>query len=178
MSVRIATAVKLAGIDRSAISELIGSGQICEDRAVCVYYRCLKRLFDGVGPNRAASLRRDFIEFGKQVWRAMAAAFSAEFENVAASLQTRVSNSASQSRMGRGGVDPLRSSGFFRSPTAVAPANITLISVRAPNPQCPTDATARAHPPRPLRELPPENVPEACPRRSKMLHRTLHGFRP
>lgn len=48
--VRIATAVKLTGIGRSTIYELIASGQIETvkiGRSTFIPYRCLKRLFDG-----------------------------------------------------------------------------------------------------------------------------------
>ena len=50
ISVRIATAVKLTGIGRSTIYELIGSGQIETvkiGRSTFIPYRCLKRLIDG-----------------------------------------------------------------------------------------------------------------------------------
>jgi excisionase family DNA binding protein len=50
ISVRIATAVKLTGIGRSTIYELISSGQIETvkiGRSTFIPYRCLKRLIDG-----------------------------------------------------------------------------------------------------------------------------------
>ena len=50
LSVRIATAVKLTGIGRSTLYELINSGQIETvkiGRSTFIPYRCLKRLIEG-----------------------------------------------------------------------------------------------------------------------------------
>ena len=50
ISVRIATAVKLTGIPRTTLYELIGSGEIETfkiGRSTFIPYRCLKRLVDG-----------------------------------------------------------------------------------------------------------------------------------
>lgn len=50
ISVRIATAVRLTGIGRSTLYELIASGQIETvkiGRSTFIPYRCLKRLIDG-----------------------------------------------------------------------------------------------------------------------------------
>lgn len=50
LSVRIATAVKLTGIGRSTLYELINSGEIETvkiGRSTYIPYRCLKRLIDG-----------------------------------------------------------------------------------------------------------------------------------
>jgi excisionase family DNA binding protein len=50
LSVRIATAVKLTGIGRSTLYELINAGEIETvkiGRSTYIPYRCLKRLIDG-----------------------------------------------------------------------------------------------------------------------------------
>ena len=50
LSVRIATAVKLTGIGRSTLYELINSGEIETvkiGRSTFIPYRCLKRLIEG-----------------------------------------------------------------------------------------------------------------------------------
>jgi excisionase family DNA binding protein len=50
ISVRIAAAVRLTGIPRSTLYELIGSGEIETvkiGRSTFIPYRCLKRLIDG-----------------------------------------------------------------------------------------------------------------------------------
>ena len=50
LSVRIATAVRLTGIGRSTLYELINAGEIETvkiGRSTFIPYRCLKRLIDG-----------------------------------------------------------------------------------------------------------------------------------